>query len=78
MSYAKTEVVWSYGTVADVLSLHYKQEAFSDFNYVPAKEFAEHISKEKALAVLEQLMDWANRYEGKHVIDNLVKKIREE
>ncbi len=76
MAYAKTEVKWSYGTVSDTLTLHYKQDEYSDFNHHPVREFTEHMSKEKALAVLEQLMDWANTYEGPETVDKILDKIR--
>lgn len=76
MAYADTEVSWSYGTVSDTLTLQYKQGEYSDFNHHPPKEFYEHMSKEKALAALEQLADWCNRYEGSEKLDSIINRIK--
>lgn len=78
VSWADTEVTWEYQTTADILTLTYNQDEYSDFIHCPAKEFKELMSPYKALAVLEQLADWCNRYKGPEKLDNIIKKIREE
>lgn len=77
--YAKTEMNWSYGTVSDTLTINIKQGEYSDWakTHKPS-EFVEHMSKDKALAMLEQLADWCNQYEGHEKLEEILKKIREE
>lgn len=77
--YADMEVVWSYSTVTDTVILQYKRGDYSDWGkHHDPKEFDEHMSKEKGLAMLEQLMSWANTYEGEEVVDKILKKVRGE
>lgn len=79
VDYAKTEMSWSYGTVSDILTLHFQQGEYADYSKShPSTEFTEHMSKDKALAMLEQLADWCNRYEGEETLDRIVNRIRED
>lgn len=68
MAYSANENSWSYGTVADFLTVTTKVGEFSDFSHNPATERHEHYSKAEALALLETLADWAETYEGEGTV----------
>ena len=76
--YADTEVVWDYHTVSDTLALNFKQGEYSNFyNTVPASEFRQLMGPDRALALLEQLADWCNTYEGPEKLDEIINRIRQ-
>ena len=75
MDYADTEVSWTYGTVSDILTLHYKQGPYNDYyKHHESQEFTEHMSQEKAMALLEQLIDWAECYQREGIVLKLLEK----
>jgi len=78
MSYAECSQSWEYGTTSDYLRITTKQGAYSDFSYHEPSTDDKTYSKEEALALLETLMDWANRYEGVGEVDDILKRVRGE
>jgi hypothetical protein len=76
MSHSDNENSWEYGTVSDYLTVTTKIGEFSDFSHHPASEKQETYSKNEALALLETLLDWANKYEGSHKVDEIMKRVK--
>ena len=75
--YADTEVVWDYHTASDILALNFKQGEYSNYyNTVPASEFRQLMGNDRALAILEQLADWCDKYEGPEVLNEIIERIR--
>lgn len=73
--YAACENHWSYGTVSDFLTIITKMDQYSTYTgYQPASEKITHYSKSEALALLETLIDWAETYEGKGTVEDLLKQ----
>lgn len=78
IDWAKTEVGWEYQTTSDILTLTYLQDEYADYDKShPQREFQELMSPYKALAILEQLADWCNQYQGPEQLDKIINKIRE-
>lgn len=73
--YAKCELTWSYGTVADILIIKQNtEECFGFGRSIPASEHFEYMSREKALALLETLIDWAEIYEREGIVSEMLER----
>lgn len=76
-TYANRELSWEYGTVSDTLRIKTDTEAFVGYSGTcEATTSTEYYGKWDALATLETLLDWAFIYEGEHVIEEMMKRIK--
>lgn len=76
--YAQTELTWRYSTSSDILALKFKQGEYSDYySSYPAREFEQLMGNDRAMAILEQLADWCDKYNGPEYLDKIIKRIRE-
>lgn len=77
--YADCENSWEYGTVSDSLKINTKVGPYSDYtNSVEASERNEFYSKERALALLETLLDWAYTYEGDKAVSEILDRVKKD
>lgn len=76
MDSVESSKTWEYHTTSDYLRIYDDQGTVDGFIKSPAKQTHENYQRDEALALLECLMDWSDRFIGTHHIDNILKRMR--
>lgn len=75
--YAVCNTTWQYATTVDTLVITTDVGPYSDHgNSFPSSVKEDRMGRDEALAKLEILLDWCDTYEGSHVVDSIINKIR--
>ena len=72
---AECELSWQYNTTSDILMEKRRVGNYSDMKgEVASTEHQELYSNNRALAMLEMLIDWAETFEGEGTVSKLLKE----